>query len=498
MSLPNTPTGVATPRTVATQSQWDAAESIVGTLGAFPSTLGSFGVTEQDRNHLIAHLGRKSFQGSPTRNFKAAWRKDKDGNTVPNFYRVGTDALARCQYVMLTHKQYAAVIVIDVDRRGTYGGTIESLHTDVRTKLGVLAAGNLGPSWIGVNPFNGKCQLIWLIDPVYADGNGHSRNIRLLKVTMSVLADYLGGDQAFAHRLSRSPFFTGDDPTAYKWHVQHHRVDKLSNIRKGVGQLTGQKTPEPDQEPKQQFTSGRDLINAVRTRREEAEAARKLFSSLENDLPDAEALDGNRIDGVKVLWISDGCAARDETAFRHALAVAHRLREAGERMTDAKIIDAYDHAYNVAQAVGAANREPELPPTRDRMTMARRVRGYVLSNGRKKTGTNLGGNGSATAQERKALATMGRKGGQKAAERWNDRNSEYAQAELKKLRKTQERKKAKGRSTRSRISQFVNDQYIETGVIPTWNEIMKEVSASRRTVAYHMSALKKQGEIPEI
>ncbi|QNH96761.1 hypothetical protein GP473_08980 [Corynebacterium anserum] len=104
---------MVTPRTVATQSQWDAAESIVGTLGASPSTLGSFGVTEQDRNDLIAHLGRKSFQGSPTRNFKAAWRKDKDGDTVPNFYRVGTDALARCQYVMLTHKQYAAVIVID-------------------------------------------------------------------------------------------------------------------------------------------------------------------------------------------------------------------------------------------------------------------------------------------------------------------------------------------------------------------------------------------------
>jgi len=162
---------------------------------------------------------------------------------------------------MLTHKQNAAVIVIDVDRRGTYGGTIESLHTDVRTKLGVLAAGNLGPSWIGVNPLNGKCQ------------------------------------------------------------------------------LTGKKTPEPDQEPKQQFTSCRDLINAVRSRREEAEATRKPFSSLEKDLPDAEALDGNRIDGVKVLWISDECAARDETAFRHALSVAHRLREAGERMTDAKIID---------------------------------------------------------------------------------------------------------------------------------------------------------------
>ena len=37
-------------------------------------------------------------------------------------------------------------------------------------------------------------------------------------------------------------------------------------------------------------------------------------------------------------------------------------------------------------------------------------------------------------RERKALATMGRKGGKKAAGRWNNRNSEYAQAETKKLK----------------------------------------------------------------
>lgn len=34
-----------------------------------------------------------------------------------------------------------------------------------RQKLSVLAAGNAGPAWIGVNPMNGKCQLIWMIDP---------------------------------------------------------------------------------------------------------------------------------------------------------------------------------------------------------------------------------------------------------------------------------------------------------------------------------------------
>lgn len=73
----------------------------------------------------------------------------------------------------------------------------------------------------------------------------------------------------------------------------------------------------------------------------------------------------------------------------------------------------------------------------------------------------------------------------------------YAQKELEKLRKAQQRKKARGRSTRSRISQYVNDQCIETGLVPTWKEIAAEVNASRRTVAYHMSALKKLEEIPE-
>ena len=64
-------------------------------------------------------------QGSPTHDFKKAWRKDSQGNTVPKLYRVETSALRRCQYVALTHKQRATVIVIDVDRCDLPGGTIE-------------------------------------------------------------------------------------------------------------------------------------------------------------------------------------------------------------------------------------------------------------------------------------------------------------------------------------------------------------------------------------
>ena len=228
MSLPNAETSLVDRQRIPTKkSQWDAATLITQSLGATPTTLGSFGVTDDDRQQLIAHLGRKTLQGSPTRDFKKAWRKDKDGNTVPKLYRVETAAMRRCQYVALTHKQRATVIVIDVDRRGLPGGTIDCIDESVRQKLAVLTAGGTGPAWIGVNPVNGKCQLLWLIDPVYADGRGDASNVRLMKLVMTILAELLGGDPAFSHRLSRSPFYTGDDPTAYRWHVQHHRVDRV-------------------------------------------------------------------------------------------------------------------------------------------------------------------------------------------------------------------------------------------------------------------------------
>lgn len=494
MSLPNAETSLVDRQRVPTKkSQWDAATLITQSLGATPTTLGSFGVTDDDRQQLIAHLGRKTLQGSPTRDFKKAWRKDKDGNTVPKLYRVETAAMRRCQYVALTHKQRATVIVIDVDRRGLPGGTIDCIDESVRQKLAVLTAGGTGPAWIGVNPVNGKCQLLWLIDPVYADGRGDASNVRLMKLVMTILAELLGGDPAFSHRLSRSPFYTGDDPTAYRWHVQHHRVDRLAHLRDEVRTMTGQPAPEQEK-PQQAFSSGRELIEAVRARREEA----RMLKDLDSELSNAEALDGDRIDGVKVLWISEGRAARDETAFRHALATAHRLREAGQRMTDAKIIDAYERAYNVAQAVGSDHREPDMPPMRDRQTMARRVRGYVLA-GNHTAGSSsfTGGTSSVGARERKALATMGRKGGKKAAQRWKDRDSEYAQAALERLEGIQKRKKIQGSTSRAQVMTTYVATLNETGVAPTRPAIMEETGLSRATVTRHLAALKKAGMLPD-
>ena len=481
------------PHTTVAEATWDAARLIITSLNARTTALVSTGANETDRAHLIGHLGRKTLQGTATREFKTAWRKDKHGNTVPKLYRVETLAMRRCQYVVLAHKQRSSVVVIDIDHHGTPGGQVTDIHPVVHEKLSIMAAGNLGPSWIGVNPINGKCQLIWLIDPVYADSRADSANIRLMKVVTTMLGEHLGGDAAFAHRLSRSPFYGGDDPTAYRWHVQHHRVDRLSHLRDDFRTMTGQ--PAPQTTPAaQNFSSGRELIDAVVARREQAQQARKLFDSLEGDLPSAEALDGDCIDGVKVLWVSEGRAARDETAFRHALATAYKLREAGKKMTDAAIIDAYERAYNVAQAVGADHREPELPPMRDRLTMARRVRGYVLS-GKRRTGsgTSLGGAGSATARERKALATMGRRGGQKAAQRWKtDPNGDYAQNELDKLAKANANRKVNATADKFQIASWFMKSKAETGEWPRVTEAMEEFGVSRDTVkrALRMAGVK--------
>lgn len=49
-----------------------------------------------------------------------------------------------------------------------------------------------------------------------ADGREDAANVRLLGVVMTILAELLSGDPALADHLSRSPFYTGDDPTAYR------------------------------------------------------------------------------------------------------------------------------------------------------------------------------------------------------------------------------------------------------------------------------------------
>lgn len=449
-----------------------------------------------DRDALLAHLGRDVIHASRTRDFAKAYYTDKDGKRCPRMYRVETDTFAKCQYAVLTNKQYAAVLVVDIDQYGEAGGHPSNLAAPVRTSLRALIEHNVGPAWVGINPQNGKAQAIWLIDPVYADKSGESPHMRLLARTTRALGEYLDHDPNFSHRFSRSPFYTGDDPTAYRWYCQHKRVHRLADLLKEVRTVAD--LPQHEQPRRQQFTSGRELINAVKARREEAEAFKALAQDVENELADGlEKYDPELIDGVRVLWISQGRAARDETAFRHALKTGHRLRAAGQRMTDAVIIDAYEHAYNTAQRFGADGRDNEMPPMRDRQTMARRVRGYVTQS---KNGscTSTSAPDRATSTERKALATMGRKGGQKAAQRWKtDPESDYAKQQRATMKKTHRRKKMQGQTTRARVQLFIGETYSDTGKPPTRREIMRETGLSEATVKRHIRALREDGLMPD-
>lgn len=196
-----------------------------------PDHLISWGWDRWQGKALVGHLGRDALQGCPTRDFKQAWITDPaTGKTRPKLYRVDTRALDRCQYVVMTHPQRSAVLVVDLDRPGTPGGKAENLHMAAQDALNSLAARGYGPAWVGINPQSGKAQVLWLIEPVYTgQGQAKSRNVRLLSVVTAELNLLLGGDQAFSHRFSRWPLHVSENPTAYVWHCQRTGFVRLDS-----------------------------------------------------------------------------------------------------------------------------------------------------------------------------------------------------------------------------------------------------------------------------
>lgn len=174
---------------------------------------------------------------------------------------------------------------------------------------------------------------------------------------------------------------------------------RLGDLINQVRDMAGHDQFNPT--PHQQFSSGREPINAVKTRRAQAQALKALTQDVDAEITDGlDQHDPGIIDGIRVLWITPGTAARDETAFKHALKTGHRLHQQSQRITDVAIIDAYEHAYDIAHTHGGAGRDSEMPPMRDRQTMARRVRGYVTQS---TTSTSLSSSapGRATSSERK-------------------------------------------------------------------------------------------------
>lgn len=455
-------------------------------LFAAPTDPGirSCGWNEVQALTFLQHLGRDALQACWDRDFTKAWLINPTaGERSPRMFPVATEALAKCQYAVLTHPQRSAVLVIDIDRPSNQpGGQVTNLHPSTYTALDKLALAGLGPAWLGINPGNGKAQAIWLIDPVYAAEGRTSPNTRLLTIATRELNAFVGGDLAFSHRFSRWPLHRSSDPTAYRWHCQHNQIVRLSDLVTKVRQMNNHDAP--DTPARRQFASGRDRIQAAQDAAAQARAWRELCTELPSAEELAPAAHG-MIEGVRVIWASPGRAARDETAFRHALTTAHRMRAAGEALKDAKIIDAYERGYNVAQAVGADSREPDMPPMRDRLTMARRVRGYVIR-GNTNPSTTVASTTRMDSAGRKALATLGSRGGKTAAKRWEDPNSEYASRERAKLAAANQKRAAIGRANKAEAMAYIAKLVAETGAAPTRRELMKEFGISEATAKRYM------------
>ena len=434
---------------------------------ALTSRLHSAPACEDDREFLRDHLQRQALHGSFTREFSAAYTRHEDGPAVAVLHRFGSSTLPRCEYVALTSDNFRAVLVVDIDREGRPGGWVESMNPTVARRLESLAQAGFSPAWIGMNPASGKAQAIWHIDPVYAAAGATSSNLELYDVTARELDEYLGGDGCFARHFSRSPFYEGTNPAAYRWHCLHHDVHRLRSLLDALRAVSGR------EETVETFTGGRARIEAAKKAREAAKKGGLTGA-------DEYRLDRDVVDGITVYWsATPGQALRDYSAFRHALTTGYQLQRDGKPLKNETIIDAFVRAYLTAHDVGGGLRPNELPNQRNLTTMARRVRGYVYANKTPDEPTRA----RQSTSGRKALATMGRRGGQTAAKRWKtDPQGDYARAQRETLEVSNKRRASSGRSTSFRVAAYFADAYAETGNYPTVKAAAGALGLSTRTV----------------
>src|SRR5699024_3464810 len=220
---------------------------------------------------------------------------------------------------------------------------------------------------------------------------------------------------------------------------------------------------------------------AARQATQQAQSLKALNEELAS-VEDIAPASAGIIDGVRVIWVTEGQrAARDETAFRHALVTGHRLKSQGEPLRDNKLIDAYARAYNIPQAVGADTGQPTVPPMRDRPAMARRVRAYVAQGITDPNQPNPSMRQSSAG--RKALATMGRRGGQQAAKRWKDPNQEqYQKAARAPLLKANQQRSYSTDENKARIQLMVSSYRRQGLNIPSTKEMAAELGLTVRRV----------------
>ena len=75
--------------------------------------------------------------------------------------------------------------------------------------------------------------------------------------------------------------YTGESPDRYIWYRQHHRIDQLPDFIRKVREVTD----EPQHVSlRQKFSSGRELIETVKARREQAQAFRAIVDETEAEM----------------------------------------------------------------------------------------------------------------------------------------------------------------------------------------------------------------------
>lgn len=436
-------------------------------------TLTDCGWSREDGLDLLAHLGREKLNAARNREFQKA-------------HLCPLDRLHNLEYAQLVYNRRAAFLTVDIDHGGEPGGSVNNLNPFVKQSLDTLASRGYCPNWLGINPVSGKAQAIWYIDPVYNDGdpNKPNRPLRLYKTLCKAANTLLRGDTAFSHRIMRNPLYTGNTPGAYRWNAYHGDIYKMRGLLMVIDEMTGtERYADPSLKPSK---TGRELIDQAKHNREQAENWRKLAQELDGmSIEQLEANDPGLIQGVRLVYMNTGTVARNVTAFRHALKIAYRLRKHGQRLSDNAVIDAYRHAYTIAQDADTTGRAPEMPDARGLQTMARRVRAYVTHNSQnsREAASGFSLYQYTTPREKTVLSTFGKRGGKtSAARKWADRNSELAKASLAPLTQANQRRATERRANAFEIAGYYERQKAETGTYPTVSEGMSEFNVSRDTI----------------
>lgn len=477
-------------------------------------------LTAEDRDYLHAHIGKELYHVAPDRTFSSGYlprryctecyQRIKDGtkergtacshgdvkcgNSRP-LYRTYEQVRAKNdEYIRLTSKNVQSVIVLDIDKRG-FPGTKEPLAINVRKNLKNALEHDLAPFAIGISRAKGTCQLIYLIETVYS---APSRRIppskKLLKGVSERLNQFFEADTHFTRGFSRNPF---TDSAGYDWYrILSDRPTGIYSLRELDETLAeagyGRDVPE---KPQNRYSFVSDLLATAIDAREARENLKKLEESLpalsphdRKRLADAEP---GRIDGVKIVWKAgkEGIeVARDETAFRHALWIARLRHENNEKYTAEDIIFSYIYAYEIALNVDKSGRASEMPKRSDLETLAERIRYYVLNPTQEVTEYKRYSTGEAfTQKERKALATLGRRGAQTTnAKRWDESRAEYSDYRKKALENLDDANYARNVEAMGdyyEIGAYFLRERAKRGNFPTIAEAIKELNVSRKTIS---------------